>query len=76
MDRKIIEKAQSALRDLYGLVPQVERKYADDYLRILEHTLNAYSANLDHMRQIEAVMHNASQYISHKVVEITQIEEG
>jgi hypothetical protein len=69
LDRRIIEQAQSALRDLYGLVPEKDRRYADDHLKVLERVLRSYSQNIDHMRQVEAAMHHADLEIHRTVKE-------
>lgn len=73
--RNIIDAAQSALRDLYGLIPQADRKYANDNLRVLEHALNGYGNALDCIRHMESVLHHGNQYQTHKLAEIEAASE-
>jgi hypothetical protein len=72
-DRKLIEVAQSALRDLYGLVPEKDRGHGIDYLRVLEHALNAYSDTLSRVRQIEAALYHGNRVIENKLAEMESV---
>lgn len=74
VNKRIVDVGLSALHDLYGLVPQKDRKYADDYMRTLENVINAYSDTLNHMRQIETALHFGGRYIEQKLTEIETVE--
>jgi hypothetical protein len=72
-NKRIIDVGAAALRDLYGLVPQKDHKYAEDYLRTLEHVLNTYADALGRMTQIESALHFGNLYIESKLTEIERI---
>lgn len=73
LNKRIVDVALSVLHDLHGLVPPENRQYADEYVRQLEHVINAYSDTLNHMRQIESALFNGGKYIEHKLTEIEAI---
>lgn len=61
ISKLIVEDAQSALRELYGLVPTADReKYADANLRTVEIALRTFAGLVDDMRQFESLIERAS----------------
>jgi hypothetical protein len=55
LSKLIVEDAQSALRDLYGLISPRDRHLADANNRTVELALSTLSTLIDGMRQVEGV---------------------
>lgn len=70
LNSRIVDVAWSALRDLHGLVPQQDRKTADDYVFALESALEAYRNSIEQMQQIESALCRGGQYIERKLTEL------
>jgi hypothetical protein len=74
---KLLDSARTALNDLYGLVPNLDRpKYADPLVRIIEQALYGYSEALGSLRQIESTLYHADKDVDRVAKRIAELETG
>lgn len=61
ISKLIVDEAQRALHDLYGLVPVADRNYADDHMRSLEQAIYALDQMIGKIQQAESLVYHASR---------------
>jgi hypothetical protein len=76
LSKLIVEDAQSALRDLYGLIAPADRHLADADHRTVELALSTLGNLVDGMRQVEGVAARAAAELVRVKQQSDQFQEG
>lgn len=76
LSKLLIEDAQSALRDLYGLVPVADREAATADLRTLEIALSTLGNFVDGFRKVESVIATVEVDLTNAHRQSVRIQDG